>query len=77
MLDSIRRQQIDEVLNYDKNMNLQVLSLETEGVSKMDEENDLNVLQKRDVIDGANTLINNLMILLDKNGGGFCATALH
>ena len=66
MLDSLRRQQIDEVLNYDKNMNLQVLSLEQKGVSKMDEETDLNVLQKQDVIDGANTLINTFMILLDK-----------
>ena len=35
---------IDEVLNYDKNMNLQVLSLERKGVSKMDEETDLNLL---------------------------------
>ena len=66
MLDSLRQQQIDEVLNYDKNMNLQVLCLERKGVSKMDEETDLNVLQKQDVIDGANTLINTFMILLDK-----------
>ena len=66
MVDSIRQQQLDEILNYDKNMNLQVLSLERKGVSKMDEERDLNVLQKQDVIDGANTLINTFMILLDK-----------
>ena len=66
MLDSLRRQQIDEVLNYDKNMNLQVLSLDRKGVSKMDEASDLTVLQKQDTIDGASTLINTFMILLDK-----------
>ena len=66
MLHSLRRQQLDEVLNYDKNMNLQVLSLERKGVSKMDEETDMSVLQKQDVIDVANTLINTFMILLDK-----------
>ena len=64
MFDSLRRQKVDEVLNYDKNMNSQVLSLERKG--KVDEETDLNVLQKQDVIDGANTLINTFMILLDK-----------
>ena len=78
MLDSLRQQQIDEVLNYDKNMNLQVLSLERKGVSKMDEETDLKVLQKQDVIDGANTLINTFMILLDKKKAEvFGTTTLH
>ena len=37
MIDSIRLQQIDAVLQYDKNMNLQELNLEGRGVAKIDE----------------------------------------
>ena len=66
MIDSIRRQQIDEVLKYDKNMNLQVLSLEKRGVAKMKEATDLSLTQKQDVIQDANTKVNNLMIRLEK-----------
>ena len=40
----IRRQQIDELLQYDRNMNLQVLNLEKSGVAKMDESTDPNPL---------------------------------
>ena len=66
MIDSIRRQQINEVLNYDQNMNLQVLNLQKRGVSNMEGAVDLNVLQSQEVIQRANLLINNLMRLLDK-----------
>ena len=66
MIDSIRRQQIDDVLQYDKNMNLQVLNLERRGVAKMDESSDLKSTQNQEVIENANTKINNLLILLDK-----------
>ena len=46
MIDSIRRQQIDEVLQYDRNMNLQALNLEKSGVAKMHESTDLSPLLK-------------------------------
>ena len=66
MIDSIRRRQIDEVLNYDKNMNLQVLSLERKNVPRMEGVTDLALTQKQSVIDSANTQVNSLMLLLDK-----------
>ena len=66
MIDSIRRRQIDEVLNYDKNMNLQVLSLERKNVPRMEGATDLALTQKQSVIDSANTQVNSLMLLLDK-----------
>ena len=47
-------------------MNLQVLNLERRGVAKMDESSDLKFTQNQDVIENANTKINNLLILLDK-----------
>ena len=54
MIDSIRRRQIDEVLNCDKNMNLQVLSLERKNVPRMEGVTDLALTQKKSVIDSAN-----------------------
>ena len=41
MMDSIRQQQIAEVLNYDRNVNLQVMNLEKKGVEKMGETGDI------------------------------------
>ena len=41
MLDSLRRSQIGEVLNYDRNMNLQVISLERRAVANMNDDTDL------------------------------------
>ena len=66
MIDSIRRRQIDEVLNYDKNMNLQVLSLQRKNVSTMEGVTDLALTQKQSVIDSTNAQVNSLMLLLDK-----------
>ena len=66
MIDSIRRQQIAEVLQYDRNMNLQVLNLERRGVATMNESTDLSTTQNQEVIQGANALVNSLMMLLDK-----------
>ena len=66
MLDPIRRRQIDEVLNYDRNVNLQVLSLERKGVSRMGESPDLTLTQKQSVIDSSSAQVNSLMLLLDK-----------
>ena len=62
----MRRRQIDEVLNYDRNVNLQVLSLERKGVSRMVESPDLTLTQKQSVIDSSNAQVNSLMLLLDK-----------
>ena len=66
MIDSIRRQQIDEVLQYDRNMNLQVLNLVKRGVATMNENTDLTATQNQELIQGANALVNSLMMLLDK-----------
>ena len=65
-MDSIRWQQIAEVLNYDRNLNLLVTSLEKKGVEQMAETGSLSSLQKQYVIDDANELINTLVIMLDK-----------
>ena len=47
-------------------MNLQVLSLERRGVSRMEGVTDLALTQKQSVIDSANAQVNSLMLLLDK-----------
>ena len=66
MIDSIRRQQIDEVLQYDRNINLQARNLEKGGLAKMNESTDLSTTQNQEVIQGANALVNSFMMLLDK-----------
>ena len=48
MIDAIRRRQIDEVLNYDRNMNIQMLS-------KMNDDTDLQTMQDLTVLDTAAT----------------------
>ena len=65
-MDAIRRQQISEVLNYDRNMNLRVLDLEKKQVATMQDERTPYVQQDQQGIDNTNTLINNLMVLLDR-----------
>ena len=77
MVDSIRRRQIAEVLNYDRNMNLQVLSLERQGVSKMDESTDLSLTQNQDVIEDTNAQIRNLTVVLDKKRAEVSALAQY
>ena len=64
-MDAIRRQQICDVLNYDRNMNLRVLDLERKQVATMQDERTPYVQQDQQGIDNTNTLINNLMVLLD------------
>ena len=66
MIDSIRRQQIDKVLQYDRNMNLQAINLEKNSVAKMGESTDLSATQNQEVIQGANALVNSFMMLQDK-----------
>jgi len=66
-MDAIRRQQIDEILNYDRNMNLQVLALQRKQVALMGPEGgETGELQKQDVIDTANTSVNSFLVFLDK-----------
>ena len=66
MLDTLRRNQIGEVLNYDKNMNLQVISLERRAVPKMKNDTDLSAMQDQHVLDTSNKAIGKLTTLLDK-----------
>ena len=81
MMDSTRRQQIAEVLNYDRNLNLQVINLEKKGVEKMGETGALSPLQTQHVLDDTTELINGLMIILDKKRAGVLSlphyTAAH
>ena len=81
MMDSIRRQQIAEVLNYDRNVNLQVMNLEKKGVAEMGETSALSSLQTQHVLDDTSELINSLMIILDKKKAGVLSlphyTAAH
>ena len=80
-MDSIRRQQIAEVLNYDRNMNLRVISLEKKSVEKMGETGALSSLQTQHVLDDTTELINGLIIILDKKKAGVLSlphyTAAH
>ena len=81
MMDSIRWQQIAEVLNYDRNVNLQVMNLEKKGVAEMAETGALSSLQTQHVLDDTSELINSLMIILDKKKAGVLSlphyTAAH
>ena len=80
-MDSIRRQQIAEVLKHDRNMNLQVINLAKKGVAKMAETGALSSLQTQYVLDDTTELINSLMIILDKKRAGVLSlphyTAAH
>ena len=66
MLDSLRRNQIGEVLNYDRNMNLQVISLERRAVANMNDDTDLYAMQNQTVLDTSNKAVAKLTLLLDK-----------
>ena len=66
-MGAIRRKQISEVLNYDRNMNLRVLGMERKQVAtNMQDERTPYVQQDQEGIDNTNVLINNLMVLLDR-----------
>ena len=66
-MDSLRRQQINEILNYDRDMNLRVLALERKQVALMGPEGDgTGIVLNRDAIDMANESVNSLFVLLDK-----------
>ena len=66
-MDALRKQQINEILNYDRNMNLQVLALERKQVANWGAEGgETGELLNQDVIDASNSLVNSLFVLLDK-----------
>jgi len=66
MIDDIRRRQIDEVLNYDRDMNLRVLALQRKQVAKMEPEDEAQVSMQQETIDASNSSLNSFMVLLDK-----------
>ena len=66
-MDALRRQQINETLNYDRNMNLRALALETKQVALMGPEGgETDESLTQEVIDTANESVNSLFVLLDK-----------
>ena len=66
MIDTIRRRQIDEVLNYDRNMNIQMLINTGRAVSKMDDNADLQSMQTQAVLDTTATSLSSMTALLDQ-----------
>ena len=76
-MDAIRRQQISEVLNYDRNMNLRVLAMDRKQVAtNMQDERTPYVQQDQLGIDNTNALINNLMVILDRKRSS-ATTVVH
>jgi hypothetical protein len=66
-MDSIHKKQIDEVLNYDRNINSMVVALEKKQVERMTD-NVLPYTQLNKVnISSAKGIINPLTVLLEKN----------
>ena len=66
-MDALRRQQINEILNYDRDMNLRALALERKQVALWGPEGDeTGGVLNQDAIDMANESVNSLFVLLDK-----------
>ena len=66
-MDALRRQQMNEILNYDKDMNLLVLALQREQVALWGPEGgETGELLNQEVIDTANDSVRSLFVLLDK-----------
>ena len=66
MIDAIRRRQIDEVMNYDRNINIQTMISTGSAVSKMDDNTDLQSMQDQTVLDTAATSLGSVTTLLDQ-----------
>ena len=65
-MDALRRPQISEILNYDRNMNLRVLALEMKQVAVWEPEGgETGELLNQEVIDTANDLVRSLVVPLD------------
>ena len=66
-MGAVRRQRIDEILNYDRNMNLRALTLQRKQVALWGPEGGgTGDLLNQEVIDTANTSVNTFFVLLDK-----------
>ena len=66
-MDALRRQRVDEILNYDRNMNLRVLALQRKQVALWGPEGGgMGELLIQEVLDAANDSVNSLFALLDK-----------
>ena len=66
MIDAIRRRQIDEVLNYDRNMNIQMLISTGMAVSKTGDNTDLQSMQDQTVLDTAASSLSSMTTLSDQ-----------
>ena len=66
-MDALRKQQINEILNYERNINLQALALQMKQVANWGTDGgETGELLDQDVIDASNSLVNSLFVLLDK-----------
>ena len=66
-MDTMRTQQINEILNYDRNINLRALALQRKQVANWGTDGgETGELVNQDVIDASNSLVNSLFVLLDK-----------
>ena len=66
-MDALRRQQTNEILDYDRNVNLRVLAMQRKQVALMGTEGDeTGVLLNQEVIDMANDGVNSFFTLLDQ-----------
>ena len=66
-MDVLRRQQIHEILNHDRDMNLRVLAMQRKQVALMGPEGDeTGVVLNQEVIDMANDAVNSSFTLLDQ-----------
>ena len=66
-MDALRRQQINNILNYDRNMNLRALALERkQGALMGPDGGKTGAIINQDVIDMAHDAVNSLFVLLDQ-----------
>ena len=67
LIDNIRRRRIDEVLNYDRDVNLRVFDLQRKQVAKMETDDEAQVSMQQVIIDTSNTSLSSFMVLIDKD----------
>ena len=66
-MDALRRQQINEILKYAREMNLRALALQRKQVALWGPEGgETGELQNQEVIVAANNSVNSLFVMLDK-----------
>ena len=69
-MDALRRQQISEILSYDRNMNLRAPALERKQVALMGPEGDeTGVVLSQNAIDMANESVNNFICSVGQTEG--------